>query len=97
MSIEYGQTTLADRYTHPDDYRSGSPSTEELKEMVRVIKNCTGCFKIVTRKDGYRYAIMGYSALNNQPVYVGPCISDRALIWLGYDKLYNQIWRYAHA
>lgn len=63
----------------------------ELKEMVRIIRNWTGCFEIITRADGHRYGIMGYTPTGN-PVYVGPSFCEEGLVRLGYKKLYNQMW-----
>lgn len=61
------------------------------EEMLRIIKLWAGCFKVTTRKDGYRYAIMGYHA-GSGPVYVGPGKTEEALIQMGYTRLYERLW-----
>ena len=90
-----------DRYLPGKEYDRINTNTAELMEMVQTIENWTGCFKVITERedhsnDEYLYAIMGYTKSNRQPVYAGPCVTERALIWVAYDKLFNQVWQYAH-
>ena len=68
-------------------------SEQELIGMVKIIRNWTGHFEIVTKKDGYHYAIMGYSP-TDVPVFVGPCVTEQALIRVGYSQLFDLMYKF---